>query len=183
MSLAHKGTVTLETERLILRRFESADTEDVFHHYFNDERVTTNILRKPHESIEETKQLLNEYILDYQNDDIYRWAIEYDGATIGEITATKHHANSFKIGFCIGYDYWNKGFVTEATNVVIRFLFEQVGANRIFSSNGVHNPACGRVLEKCGMLYEGRMRDYILYNNEYYDVIQYSILKRDYKQL
>jgi len=176
----HTGTVTLNTERLTLRKFNHKDAKDVFQNYFNDERVTTNILRKPHESIEATQKLLNDYISSYQQDDVYHWAIEYDGAVIGEITATGHYANSFKLGACIGYNYWNRGFVTEAMREVIHFLFEKVGANRIFSSNGVHNPASGRIQEKCGMLYEGLMRDYILYNDEYYDVTQYAILKRDY---
>lgn len=38
--MTHKGTVMLETERLILRRFTIDDTEPVFRNWASDPEVT-----------------------------------------------------------------------------------------------------------------------------------------------
>ena len=42
MLLNHTGTQTIETQRLILRRFEIADTHSVFQTWINDPEVHNN---------------------------------------------------------------------------------------------------------------------------------------------
>ena len=34
--------------------------------------------------------------------------------------------NNCEVGYCIGYEYWNKGITSEALTAVITFLFEEV---------------------------------------------------------
>ena len=52
----HKGTIELQTERLILRRFRQDDAQDVFDNWANDKDVTKHLSWTPHGNVEATKQ-------------------------------------------------------------------------------------------------------------------------------
>ena len=54
------------------------------------------------------------------------------------------------IGYRLAKEFWNKGIATEATSLIINYLFEQTDVTTISASNMVNNPASGRVLEKNG---------------------------------
>jgi len=56
--MIHKGTETLHTERLMLRRFKHSDAEIMFQNYANDSEVTRFLNWEPHGNIEVTKSLL-----------------------------------------------------------------------------------------------------------------------------
>ena len=47
-------------------------------------------------------------------------------------------------------EFWSKGIATEATSLIINFLFNQTDITMVSSSNMIGNPASGRVLEKNG---------------------------------
>jgi len=48
--MTHKGTVTLETERLILRRFTLEDAEAMFRNWVNDAEMSRFMTWQPHSS-------------------------------------------------------------------------------------------------------------------------------------
>jgi ribosomal-protein-alanine N-acetyltransferase len=52
MELSHKGTTTIETERLILRRFELTDADAMFNSWANDEDVTKYLSWGSHGNID-----------------------------------------------------------------------------------------------------------------------------------
>lgn len=59
--LTHKGTQTIITQRLTLRRFQVDDAQAMFDTWANDERVTRFLTWVPHESPELTKKLLESW--------------------------------------------------------------------------------------------------------------------------
>ena len=63
--MTHKGTITLKTERLILRRFVTSDAEAMFLNFFNDPVAVAYSRWKPHENIEDTRELISQYINEY----------------------------------------------------------------------------------------------------------------------
>ena len=73
--LTHKGTQTIYTERLVLRRFTVDDAQAMYDNWANDERVSRFLSWSPHKSSEETKQLLEGWCDAYKNDTTYNWAI------------------------------------------------------------------------------------------------------------
>ena len=76
--------------------------------------------------------------------------------------------------------YWGKGYMTEAVSAMIDYLLNTVGANRILARFDPNNIASGRVMEKCGMKFEGVCRqDSYCDKRGYYDLAYYSILKDD----
>jgi len=88
-----------------------------------------------------------------------------------------------EIGYWIGTDYWNRGYATEALRSVIAYGFERLDLNRIFGRSFPGNPASSRVMEKAGMVYEGRLRQEIWHtlHQEFKDLLVYSILRSEYE--
>ena len=182
--MKNKGTVRLETERLILRKFTIDDIEDSFRNWTNDERVTRFLRWMPHKDVAVTRKVICSWISEYEKDDFYQWAIveKKSGMVVGVISSvgSNEKLESIHIGYALGYEWWNKGYVTEALHEVIRFFFEEVGANRIESQHDPENIGSGKVMLKCGMKYEGTLRDADWSNRGIVDAATYSILRREY---
>ncbi|MEG0825323.1 MAG: GNAT family N-acetyltransferase, partial [Oscillospiraceae bacterium] len=146
----HKGTVTIETPRLLLRRFTLADSEESFRNWTGDDRVTEFLRWPTHESVEVTREILQTWVEGYQKDNFYQWAIvpKALGKPIGAISVVEENEElgSVDIGYCIGSRWWHQGYTSEALGAVIPFFFEQVGANRIASQHDPLNPNSGKVM-------------------------------------
>jgi RimJ/RimL family protein N-acetyltransferase len=86
-----------------------------------------------------------------------------------------------ELGYWIGVPYWGQGFATEAAEAVVRYGFEELGLHRVFATHYRRNPASGRVLEKLGMSYEGRMRSHVLKWETFEDLECYGMLLSDWR--
>lgn len=182
--ITHKGTQTIKTERLILRRFTLDDAEEMFKNWANDERVTRFLTWEPHGNLEVTKNLLTAWTDLYGSSCYYNWVIEFEGKAIGNISVVRFSDKSeyADLGYCICYDYWNKGITTEAAKAVINYLFSEVGVNRISISHATRNPYSGKVAQNCGMKYEGTQRSSFKSNSgEFLDISVYSILREEWQ--
>ena len=181
----HLGTKTLETERLILRKTLETDYKPMFRNWANDERVTRYLTWPPYESAEQLKTTYHRYLLDSQEKaDFYDWKIVWKetGEPIGSIGAVslRENISEVEIGYCLGFAWWHKGIMTEAFSRVIRFLFDEVGVNRITATHDPRNPHSGDVMKKCGLQYEGTSRQAGRNMQGICDVARYAILKEDY---
>lgn len=86
-----------------------------------------------------------------------------------------------ELGYWIGVPHWGQGYASEASLAVLRFAFEELGLHRVFANHFRRNPASGRVLEKLGMTYEGRMRSHVLKWDSFEDLECYGILQSDWR--
>ena len=73
--LTHCGTQRVETERLVLRRFELSDWKDMNQNWVSDHDIQHGYCEPTYETEEEIKGLLNSYISKYETNEAYRWAI------------------------------------------------------------------------------------------------------------
>ena len=91
------GTKTIETERLILRRFTEADAADMLRSWAADPDVQHEYGEPVYETPEAVRGLLSQYLAGYARPDFYRWAIEEkeSGQNIGMIAFCKVWASSF----------------------------------------------------------------------------------------
>ncbi len=184
--MKHSGTVRLETKRLILRRLELSDAEDAYHNWTNDGEVTKFLTWPTHENIQMTRNFIQSNVDQYDKEsDFYSWGIECKeiGQVIGSIGAVNvnERAESVHIGYCIGKAYWNRGIISEAFGAVIQYLFEVVEVNRIDSRHDPRNPYSGKVMEKCGLIYEGTLRQSDRNNQGICDAAWYGLLKAEWK--
>lgn len=178
------GTKRLETERLVLRKFESADSEAFFLNWGSDPLVTQFLSWRTHETVQDSAAVIQNWLNQYESSSYYNWAIvlKENNSPIGNIAIVKLDENSFscEIGYCIGSAFWNQGLVTEAFTEIIAFLFEEVGLNRVSARHNVLNPASGKVMEKCHLVYEGTLRDATFKKGAFQSLAVYSLLKREW---
>ncbi len=157
--MKHLGTQQIETERLILRRFRESDDKDMFNNWASDDDVTKFLTWPAHSSIEVSRYILESWIKNYSDTKYYQWCIELKRGkkAIGSIGVVDYNeaASSVEIGYCIGHKYWHKGYTSEALAALIDFFFNEVGMNRVSSRHDPNNPNSGKVMKKCGLLYEG----------------------------
>ena len=182
--LNHKGTVTIETDRLILRRFAMEDAEAMFRRWASDDEVTKHLTWPTQTSVEISKMVLTDWTSHYPEPDFYNWAIvlkENGPEPIGNISVVgiNKEVDAATMGYCMSRAHWRKGIMAEALTAVIAFLFDEVGFNRIDADHAVDNPASGRVMEKSGMRYEGTHRQAVRTNCGIVDIKKWAILKSD----
>lgn len=183
--LKHKGTVTLNTKRLVLRKFQVGDEEAMYHNWCSDARVAKYTTWYAHQSIEDTRGFLK-YLLEQNTyDNSYNWGIELEGQLIGNINVCMidEAVGLCGIGYCLAYDYWGKGITTEACRAVVDFLFNEVGCHKVIASHDCANVGSGKVMKKVGMKHEGSLKEQVLRKDgSYGDHELYGILKKDYER-
>lgn len=182
----HQGTITIETDRLILRKLNADDIPAAFRNWTGDDKVTEFLRWPTHSSIDITERVINDWIAEYEKPEFYQWAIVPKDLNepIGTITVVGIEERTAKIhiGYCIGSKWWRQGYTSEAFAALIPFFFEQVGAQRIESQHDPENPNSGRVMEKCGLIYEGTLRKADWSNKGIVDACMYGLLASDYFQ-
>ena len=184
--MKHIGTIKIETERLILRRFRIEDAPEMYRNWASDPEVTAYLTWPPHERVEDTKSILSDWISKYGEQDFYNWAMELKetGEVIGNISvvALYEPLSEAKMGYCMSRAYWGRGLMPEALRAVIALLFDEVGANRVEARHDARNPKSGRVMSKAGMLFEGVLRQAGKSNAGICDEVVYAILRSDRKR-
>lgn len=178
------GTRTIETDRLILRRFTYDDADDVLNIWASKPEIQYMYSEPIYTTKDEVLGLLNKYISAYESGDVCRWAIieKKSLKCVGQIAFylvdTKNHFA--EIEYCIGTDFQNKGYMTEAVKAIITYGFEKIGLHKIQISTKSINAPSKRVIEKCGFTYEGTLRDYFYFEGGYIDRLYFSMLVEEY---
>lgn len=181
--MKHCGTKAIETDRLILRQFRVEDKNAMYENWASNPEVTKYLTWPPHESVELTGMLLENWTKEYEKEDKYNWAIviKETDELIGNISVVeqKEYIKEAQLGYCMGKAFWGQEFMPEAAKAVIDYLFFEVGFERIYAGHDIANPKSGRVMEKVGMKKEGVHRKAGMNNTGIVDMVRYAILKED----
>lgn len=179
--LNHQGTKTLTTSRLTLRPFTADDAEDMYANWASDPEVTKFLTWPTHTSVEISAWVCNDWVSHYAEPDYYQWAIVYDGHAIGSIAVVNHDDQVGKahIGYALSRKMWHQGIMSEALQAVMNFLFDEVGYQRLESRHDPRNPHSGGVMKKCGLKYEGTLRQSDWNNQGVCDACWYALLKSE----
>ena len=181
----HCGTKTIETDRLILRAFELSDIPAAYNNWTSDNKVTEFLRWPAHSDISVTERVIRDWIEQSRKPDFYQWAIVLKeiGEPVGTISVVDQNEKLgiVHIGYCIGSRWWHQGITSEAFQAIITFLFNEVGVNRIESQHDPDNPHSGEVMKKCGLKYEGTLRQADYSNKGIVDAAVYSVLKSEWE--
>lgn len=175
------GTRTIETDRLILRKFCIEDAEQMFYGWASDLSVSRFLFWEPHKDIDETRNILEGWIQKYKKNS-YNWAVQSKdtGKLIGSICCANmnKYDHNCEVGYCYGSKYWGQGYATEALKAVIDYLFNECNLHVIESLHHEKNIASGIVMSKAGMTKECVLKDrkYNPDTKTYSDLILYSII-------
>jgi ribosomal-protein-alanine N-acetyltransferase len=190
MMLKHNGTVTLKTKRLVLRRFTIDDFEPMYYNCWNDPDVWKWTNYEPMDSIDDVVTLNNiftdHWFSRYEKSDWYNWAIQLksSGDVIGRLRGMNinERIGQIELAYELGKNWWNQGIMTEAVSAVIDFFINTVGFNRVYAAHAHENPASGKVMKKCGMIFEGTARQACKCNNGTFDMVNYAILADEFNK-
>ena len=180
------GTSALSTARLLLRRVQQTDAAYMYKNWTADPRVTRWLTWQAHGSIQVTEKILQLWLSQADNGDCFRWVIvpRALGEPIGmiDVVQIRENCNAACVGYCMGEAWWGNGYMTEALDAVLCYLFEKADFARVEACHCVENPASGRVMKKCGMQYEGTQRQSMRDGTgQLHDVALYAMLRGDRK--
>ena len=157
------GSKKLETERLILRKIETNDYIVAYKEWFNDPEQVIYTIHDVHKNEEMTKRVFDKWIQEYNDEKVFRWMIvlKENNEPIGtiDVNNTWSKYSCVELGYTIAKKYWGNGYATEATMAVINYLFNECEVQTIYSECMENNIASRRVMEKCGMIQEGCLRN------------------------
>lgn len=174
---------TLETPRLRLDGWTLSDEDiDGLYAYAKNPNVGPNAGWKPHESREESRQIIEELFLPNRV-----WAIreKETGRVIGSIglepDRRREDVKSLEMGYSLAEESWGKGYMTEAARAVMDYAFTELGLVVLAICTGPENRRSQRVIEKCGFQYEGRQRKgYHIFDGSDRDNLMYSITREEW---
>ena len=175
----------LESERLVLRHITPADHADwlaVWHSpgvldYLIDfdgrpqSEVAEAIIKWARRIVRERSGI--------------RWAITLKPETrmIGScgfhLYAARHRRA--EIGYELHSDFWRRGIMTEATEAVLRFCFEQLDLHRVEADVVEGNVASAALLKKVGFTLEGNWRDRVFKRGAFQSLWQFGLLAPEYR--
>jgi ribosomal-protein-alanine N-acetyltransferase len=175
-----KQRLILVTQNLLLRPFEAADAEDV-RCLAGDRAIADTTLGIPYPyEAGMAESWISSHPSGFESGRIAVFAIvrRLSGELAGAVgLRVVRHYRRAELGFWIGRPFWNKGYCTEAGRVALDYGFTTLRLNRIHASCFSRNPASARVLQKLGMVYEGRARQHAKKWNRFEDIEFYGILK------
>lgn len=171
----------LESERLILRGFTEQDTDDLFL-YAADPEVGPRAGWKPHESREESLSIVRMFI---EEGNVFAIERKSDHRVIGSLGLHQDKWRNLPdvrmIGYVLAQDCWGTGYMSEAVRRVLRYGFEEANLRLMSVSHYTFNKRSRRVIEKCGFVYEGTLRQtFLRYDGAVFDEAVFSLTKEEW---
>ena len=180
-AMTHKGTCTLETERLILRKFRLDDAPAMYRNWASEDRVTEFLTWPTHPSADVSKAVIENWVNSYEKPDYYQWGIELKetGEVIGSIAVVSinESTRAADIGYCIGSRFWGRGIMPEAVRAVMDWCCGTLGYDYLTCSHFDWNHQSRRVIEKLGFRYFSTTR-----SETRYDTVENSMNYICYKE-
>jgi len=146
----------LETERLILRRWEDGDAENLYE-YAKDPDVGPIAGWPPHQSIDESRGVIRNV---FNGQEAYAICLKTDGKAIGAIelklnghTDMTDRDDECELGYWLGKPFWGQGIMPEAVREILRHAFEDIGMTTVWVGYYEGNSKSKRVQEKSGFRY------------------------------
>jgi RimJ/RimL family protein N-acetyltransferase len=150
------STLTIETQRTLLRAFREEDAPALFD--ITRQPIVMQYITHPHRSIEETLNYIrSNFIPHYQKYDYGRLAvIDKNTQTLIGYAGLKYleDIKEIDLAYLLHPDFWGKGIATEVTKACLSYAKSQIKATRIISLATPNNRGSLNVLNKVGMHYE-----------------------------
>ena len=170
---------TLETERLILRRYKESDI-DMQYKILTDKRLH-KFITLPSYTKEEELECIKKWIEDADIDKCEKWVITLKDKDIPigniSINMVNKKSNYCNVGYVILYEYWGKGYATEALTVVSDYLLDS-GYYLVESNCNELNTQSSKVMIKSGFKKDGYIANRRLNLDGTYSGVEYYSKRR-----
>lgn len=172
----------LKTERLILRKMNDNDTEQIFK-IRADKEVMKHIGKYPMTSIDEAKEFVKLITNLLESNSGITWAVtlrEYPDTLIGTVGLWRFMKEHYRaeIGYMLHPAYWRKGLTKEAILQVIGFGFNDLKLHSIEGHINPRNNASAKTLESTGFVREAYFKEDFFFDGKFEDTAIYSLLDK-----
>lgn len=171
---------------VVLREKRMEDVEDFFA-YYADPEVNKHILCEIPRNLEEARRELSYWRgIFHNNDGIYfAIALKNSNKLIGSIGLTGYNSyhSRIEISYDLAKEYWRLGITSKAIAAIVDYAFNDFylgGINRIEAFTSIDNLASYNLLQKCGFIHEGTLRQHRYHKGKYVDAHSFSLLRSDY---
>ena len=175
---------SLTTDRLILEDLTGQDLADlrriardrelmkyVLIWLENDEQIAAFL---QHAIDESQKKHRMDYVLAARN----KATGEFAGLTFIEID--RELSSTAEVGIVLLPDYCQNGYGSEILRAFLTFGFETLGMHRVYGKCDELNLASARLMEKCGLKYEGTIREHVWLRDHWRSTRYYGMLEGEY---
>ena len=171
----------LEVGRLILRPLGPGDAAEI-QRRIDHVDIARNTISIPHPyTLADAEHWLTTHE-EKRHEVAFGITLRDSGAIAGVVgIVLKREDDRGEIGYWIAREFQGQGIASEAVAAAIDYGFEALGLNRIEAAHFSRNPASGRVMQKCGMRHEGRLRQLHKKWGEYVDCELYAILRSEWE--
>ena len=178
----------LESSRLVLRKLTHNYIDEVYNH-FSNEQVNRYVDFESAQSLEDAKEIIDWGLNLLQNNNGILWGIFKKDKEIflGQINYVLKADDNFngnihraEIGFDLTPAFWGNGYMSEAIKAGNTFIFDEMDINRIEAIVHILNTKAHKTLERIGFKKEGILREYVQYKGEFWDMVYYSLLKKEW---
>ncbi|WP_042479196.1 GNAT family N-acetyltransferase [Bacillus ndiopicus] len=177
----NREKLTITTDRLVLRLFQKTDAEQVAA-LCNNYNIYKSTMYLPHPyKVEDALTWIEYHHENFLEDRSYELAVtdKETNEVYGAIALSNNkHFNQGELAYWIGEPYWGKGYATEAAKAIVQFAFEEKKLHKVFARYFATNPASGKVMEKIGMDQEGVLKDHIIKDGKYEDLVYYGLINK-----
>lgn len=177
--MVHVTKPILRTGRIVLRPLRASDADSMFASLSEPEATRLTGTQEQH-----TLEDVQRHCERIENAaDRVDYGIMADERLVGEVVLNNidpvNESADFRIAIWQPHDR-DKGYGSQACQLMIRHGFESIGLNRIALEVYAFNPRARHVYEKQGFVFEGIRRQALLWNGEWIDAIAMAILRFDY---
>lgn len=171
----------IETDRLIIRFFESTDGNDLYDYLAKEEVVRY----EPYDTYTYEKAV-SEAGRRAGDKNFYAVALK-QGKVIGNLYFAVGDYNTWELGYVFNNDFWGKGYAFESTRALISYAFKSNLARRIVANCDPLNEPSWKLLERLGFRREGTIRKNIYFflddngNPIWKDTYEYGLLKEEWE--
>lgn len=170
----------IKTDRLTLREIRLADAKRIFDMRSNG-RVNTFIARHNMQDQEDAKALAERTINAYNNKQAIGWAgiLRENQEIIGTCGFNMIDTYNLRaeIGGEMATEYWGKNIAIEAVQAIIQFGLNAMNLHSIEAKVSPQNRSAIYLMEKLGFVKEAHFKDRILFNDSFYDMAVYTLIK------
>jgi [ribosomal protein S5]-alanine N-acetyltransferase len=177
-------TPTLQTGRLLLRPFTTADTDSVYAIASNPrvmrywdapawtERAQAENFIARCSKMAQDGAGVRLAVTSAPGDELYGWCtlFKWDPAF-----------RSAELGYCYAEVTWGKGIATDAARAVLTWAYNTLDLNRVHGQVDTRNTGSERVLGKLGFKREGTLREDCIVNGEVSDSSVFGLLRREWE--
>lgn len=104
-----------------------------------------------------------------------------DGKFLGEFSLYGYNAKnrSVGVGYFTGKDHRQQGYTKEGLSLLVDYLFQVVGLNKVMADTGAFNQGSIALLKASGFKQDGCLRQHQLFEGVLHDRLLFSLLAQD----